>query len=60
MHPAAQRAGVAVQDFRCATFAFNHPIRLRQHRLDMAAFVFFEIYLLRPHYQRSLQASFAQ
>src|ERR1044072_5054266 len=37
LHPAAERAGVHVQNFRRAAFAFDHPIGLIQHRLDMPA-----------------------
>src|SRR5439155_688288 len=42
LHAAAQSARVEVQNPRRAAFAFNHPVGLRQHRLDVAALDAFE------------------
>jgi hypothetical protein len=42
LHSAAQGAGIEVQNFRCATLAFDHPVCLRQHGLDVAALDIFE------------------
>src|SRR6185503_2012520 len=40
LHPAAQGARIEIQDPRRAAFAFDHPVGLHQHRLNVAAFDF--------------------
>ena len=36
-HPAAQGARIEIQDPRRAAFAFNHPVGLPEHRLNVLA-----------------------
>ena len=40
LHATAESTRIQVEDFRRAALAFNHPVGLRQHRLDVTAFDF--------------------
>src|SRR5258708_834795 len=40
LHATAEGTWIKVEDFRRAALAFNHPVGLRQHRLDVTAFDF--------------------